>query len=81
MNRLLKLSLMAAATCFLGVVAAAPSMAQKRAVQTDAYAATYYTPYQGPHGHYNSLSDYVRDVEGTPCGMNCERDAQERWAQ
>jgi hypothetical protein len=81
MNALLKLALVASATCFLGVAATMPSMAQKRVVQADAYTARYYDPYQGPHGHYNSLSDYVRDVEGTPCGMNCERAAQERWAR
>jgi hypothetical protein len=81
MNALLKLALVGATTCFLGVVATVPSMAQKRVVQADAYTATYYDAYQGPHGHYNSLSDYVRDVEGTPCGANCEHAAQERWAR
>jgi hypothetical protein len=37
--------------------------------------------YQGPHGHYDSLSDYTRSVGGTPCGINCTRRAQQHWAR
>lgn len=29
--------------------------------------------YQEPDGTYNSLSDYTRDVNGTPCGVECSR--------
>jgi hypothetical protein len=27
--------------------------------------------YQGPHGHYASQSDFIRDLNGTPCGIEC----------
>ena len=27
--------------------------------------------YQQPDGSYDSLSDLVRDVNGTPCGLDC----------
>lgn len=29
--------------------------------------------YQEPDGTYNSYSDFVRDVNGTPCGVECSR--------
>jgi hypothetical protein len=27
--------------------------------------------YQEPNGTYDSYSDYIRDVNGTPCGVEC----------
>jgi hypothetical protein len=39
-----------------------------------------YSAYQGPDGTYNSYADYIRDVNGTPCGQNCSLQAQARWA-
>jgi hypothetical protein len=39
-----------------------------------------YSAYQGPDGTYNSYADYVRDVNGVPCGQNCSMQAQARWA-
>ena len=35
--------------------------------------------YTGPDGAYDPLSDLVRDIEGTPCGMTCTRAKQDRW--
>ncbi len=29
--------------------------------------------YQEPNGTYDSYSDYIRDVNGTPCGVECSR--------
>jgi hypothetical protein len=29
--------------------------------------------YQEPDGTYDSISDFVRDVNGTPCGVECSR--------
>lgn len=29
--------------------------------------------YQEPDGTYDSYSDYIRDVNGTPCGVECSR--------
>ena len=37
--------------------------------------------YQGPDGTYDSLADFLRDRAGTPCGANCTRAAQARWAR
>ncbi len=36
-------------------------------------------PYQGPHGHYDNAADFVRSLNGTPCGQECAQRAQERW--
>jgi hypothetical protein len=33
--------------------------------------------YKEPDGTYESYSDYIRDVNGTPCGVECSRP----WAQ
>jgi hypothetical protein len=29
--------------------------------------------YQDPDGTYESYSDFIRDVNGTPCGVECTR--------
>jgi hypothetical protein len=60
-----RFALAAVSVCLLAAAEIAPTMAQ----------------YQGPRGHYTSVSSYVRDVEGTPCGMNCTRAAQKRWSR
>jgi hypothetical protein len=38
-----------------------------------------YSAYQGPDGTYNSYADYIRDVDGLPCGQDCSLQAQARW--
>lgn len=77
MQASLKISLAAAlAAGLICTAAVAPSMAQPaRATPHAAYGA-----YQGPDGGYASLSGYVRDVEGIPCGIKCTRAAQQRWS-
>jgi hypothetical protein len=60
-----KLAIVGATGVLLSATAALPVSAQ----------------YQGPRGHYDSLSDYTRSVGGTPCGMNCTRREQQRWAR
>jgi|GEM_PF-2979316 hypothetical protein len=43
------------------------------------YAQPYYDgflsyrpdQYQGPHGHYASQTDFIRSLNGTPCGIEC----------
>jgi hypothetical protein len=37
--------------------------------------------YQGPDGRYDSEADFVRDINGTPCGLQCTLEAQKRWSQ
>ncbi len=39
-----------------------------------------YSSYQAPDGTYDSLSDFVRSVNGTPCGIQCSLDHQQRWS-
>jgi hypothetical protein len=72
-----KISLIAFTAILVGA-AAAPSMAQPARAM---FHAIPYDSYQGPRGGYASLSDYVRDVEGIPCGTQCTLAAQQRWSQ
>jgi hypothetical protein len=37
--------------------------------------------YQNLNGTYPSLSDFVRDLNGTPCGIECTAHAERRWAR
>ncbi len=73
-----KSTLAALAVGLLGATAAAPAIAQRMVPVTPGTMA--YGTYQGPHGHYNSLSDFVRSINGIPCGMACTRAAQMRWS-
>jgi hypothetical protein len=81
----LKLTLIAAAACLFGTAMAVQSIAGPAPVLPPDPSAVsqdrHYSIYQGPDGTYESLSDYIRDVEGTPCGMNCTQRAQQRWSR
>ncbi len=35
--------------------------------------------YKGPHGHYASQTDFIRSLNGTPCGVECTRRENNRW--
>lgn len=35
--------------------------------------------YQGPDGAYDSLVELSREVNGVPCGIDCQRRALVRW--
>ncbi len=67
----------------LSVIAAASLMPAAQAAQI--YQPAWYQSgmmpdqYQGPHGHYSSQSDFIRSLNGTPCGIECERRADARW--
>jgi hypothetical protein len=65
MHSSFKIAIIGATGALLSATAALPASAQ----------------YQGPRGDYGSLAGYTRSVDGTPCGMNCTRRAQQRWAQ
>ena len=76
------------AVCLFGVLLATPSSAQPRTSACPGFYLYhgYYYPnqgnygsYQGPDGTYDSLADFVSDVRGRPCDMECTRRAQERW--
>jgi hypothetical protein len=75
MHSPLKLALVAGLASILGTATAAQSMAQSRPSVPPspylAYSSQPYNEYQASDGSYYSLSDYVRSVEGTPCGVNC----------
>jgi hypothetical protein len=94
MHSQLKLAFAAAILC--GTAAASPSSAESWNYVSPGYYDQpyylskrdycrayrgYYNSYQGPDGTYGSLADYVRSVRGIPCGIECTRDAQARWAQ
>lgn len=53
-----------AAAALLGAAVAVPASAK----------------YEGPHEHYRSTAAFTRDVNGTPCGMNCSRAVHRHWA-
>lgn len=36
--------------------------------------------YQNPDGSYPSLANVVRDINGTPCGIECQKDVDRRWS-
>ncbi len=62
---------------------AADAFAAPRSVEADAFAQEPSQPdgNQNLDGSYPSLSDFVRDINGAPCGLNCEHDANKRWAR
>lgn len=73
--------LLAAASMFFFIHAANSYAAS---FTTDGSAArgapgTRYSIYQNPDGSYPSLSNFVRDINGVPCGVECEADADRRW--
>ncbi len=35
--------------------------------------------YQGPDGSYDEASDFVRSLNGTPCGQECSARSLARW--
>jgi type IV secretory pathway VirB2 component (pilin) len=76
MQASLKIPLVAVAFAFAATVAAGPLSAQParrplQAIQQDSY--------QGPQTGYASFSDYIRSIEGIPCGVKCTLAAQQRW--
>ncbi len=81
----LKLTLVAVAAFLFGTATAVQSIAGPAPeMRPDPYAVSqdrHYSNYQGPDGTYESLSDYTRAIEGTPCGMNCTLRAQQRWSR
>lgn len=58
----------------LATAAATPALAH----------GTWYGPapsfsYQNPDGSYDSYSDFIRDLRGIPCGIECTQRAEVRW--
>jgi hypothetical protein len=72
MHSRFKLTLVMAASCILATAAVSAVQAQSRVFPNPQAVSQY----QNPDGSYRSLADYVRDVEGTPCGMECTRVSQ-----
>ncbi len=58
----------------LVTAAATPALAQ-----TNWYTPTPSFYYQSPDGSYPSYSDFIRDLRGTPCGIECTQHAEVRW--
>jgi hypothetical protein len=72
-----KSALAVGAALFLGMAFSTASQAQEWRYRYQAYPDVY----QNPDGTYDSLADLSRDVWGVPCGIECTRDAQARWAR
>jgi hypothetical protein len=72
-----KLTLVAATACFLGMAATVQSVAQAgstaRPDPSSLYQQQHYSVYQGPDGTYGGPADFIRSVEGIPCGIECTR--------
>lgn len=71
-----KLLVLLATAGLLTAAAATPSAAHWRAshcriVSSGLVIQT--SGYQDPDGTYESYSDFIRDVNGTPCGVECMR--------
>jgi hypothetical protein len=43
------------------------------------HSPVHYCGYKDPHGQYASLSDMIRSVEGTPCGIECTQSHMRLW--
>ena len=61
------------------LASAPPAMAHAMRCERATNIAPY-SAYQGPDGSYNSYADYIRDMNGIPCGQDCTLEAQARWA-
>jgi hypothetical protein len=70
-----KLIVLLASAGLLVVASATPSAAHRRyaprCYPTSPGLVVQTSGYQEPNGTYDSYSDYVRDVNGTPCGIEC----------
>jgi len=73
------LKLLTAASMLFFIHAANSTAAPFAADATASQAAASYSIYQNPDGSYPSLGNFVRDLNGTPCGIECEKDADRRW--
>jgi hypothetical protein len=76
-----KLFVLLAAAAVLVAASAAPSAAHHkiapRCWQTSPVLVVQTSTYKEPDGTYESYAGYIRDVNGTPCGVECSRP----WAQ
>ena len=73
----------AAAACLMGCLASIPSFAQSPTPYPGYTQGRPVNPYinrQGPDGTYDSLADFVSDIRGRPCGIQCTQEAWARWA-
>lgn len=60
-------------------LAATPAMAQTQGGHTGFWGTAPSFYYQSPDGSYDSYADYIRDLRGRPCGIECTQRAEARW--
>jgi hypothetical protein len=73
----------AAAALFLAGLASSPSYAQSPTAHPGYAPGQPVNPYinrRGPDGTYDSLADFISDIRGRPCGIQCTQEAWARWA-
>lgn len=63
------------------LLAVAPALSSQASILHCRKPVGSYSLYQSPDGTYDSEADFVRDLRGTPCGVDCTRAAQARWAR
>jgi hypothetical protein len=80
MNTLKKIAVLAATSGLLAAAAVTPSSARSPVPAPSDYYA-YWNPgapahsiYEQPDGSYKSYTDFSRDLNGVPCGMECRAD-------
>jgi hypothetical protein len=83
-NQLAALAFAALTLAGSTALTASPVMAQDNIEAPAITGRAAMTPgsYEEPESGYESLAAYTRDVNGTPCGVNCERQweaTSQRW--
>jgi len=73
------LKLLSAAAMLFFIHTANSTAAPLAADAPASHVAASYSIYQNPDGSYPSLGNFVRDLNGTPCGIECEKEADQRW--
>jgi hypothetical protein len=71
-----KFLVLLATASLLVAASATPSAAHWRALRcriVSSGVVVQTSGYQEPDGTYESYSDFIRDVNGTPCGIECTR--------
>ncbi|MHB8885091.1 MAG: hypothetical protein ACYC5H_08370 [Methylovirgula sp.] len=59
----------------VALMSAAPALARSMVEYQSVPVAVAASSYQNSDGTYRSYSDFVRDLNGTPCGITCTYDA------
>jgi hypothetical protein len=73
----------ALAVLFTALAATASSADSSRARNYTALSGNGGSPsaYQLPDGSYPTYGDFIEELDGVPCDMNCRANAQKNWSR